>query len=313
MVYALPCSFGNFDFNRMALTPPKELIFATRYGNIAALQWGCGNSQQVLALHGWLDNAASFWHLAPMLVDQDLEITAIDFPGHGHSDHRAPGHNYGFIDYVMDLQAVIDTMDKPVTLLCHSMGAAIAVMYAAAYPEQIKHLILIENLGPIPPYQPGKAASSLREALDLWRKHSLQHKRFYPSIEKAIKARQEATPMNEEVIRPMVERSLCQTDKGLHWRSDKRLRLRSFFRMSEEQIQEYLSSVKTPTLLIIADPTSYALQYPMMKDRLKALNPTQFDQLAGDHHLHMSHPKAVASSIIKFLSTHSKEKIDSTD
>lgn len=283
------------------MTSPKELTFASRYGNIAALQWGKGHAERVLALHGWLDNAASFAHLAPLLAAQDMEITAIDFPGHGHSDHRAPGHNYGFVDYVIDIQAVMAHMQQPVTLLCHSMGAAIAVMYAAAYPEQIKQLILIENLGPVPPYQPGKAVSSLREALDVWGQHSLQHKRFYPDVEQAIQARQQATPMATEVIRPLVERGLCQTTQGYHWRTDKRLRLRSFFRMAEPQIQEFLAATQVPCQLIIAEPRTYALQYPMMEDRLQALNPTRFDLLPGDHHLHMSQAQAVSETITAFL------------
>ncbi len=279
----------------------KELIFETRYGNIAGLQWGTGNKLKVLALHGWLDNAASFWHLAPILAEHDMEVTAIDFPGHGHSDHRAAGHNYGFIDYVIDVQAVIAQMETPTTLLCHSMGAAIAVMYAAAFPEHIDRMILIENLGPVPPYQPGKAVSSLREALKLWSNHSLEHKRFYPDVEKAIKARQEATPMDAEIIRPLVERGLSQNKKGFHWRTDKRLRLRSFFRMSEQQIQEFLAATKVPTQLIIAEPKTYALQYPMVDERIKILNPEQFDKLKGDHHLHMSNARTVANSILTFM------------
>jgi pimeloyl-ACP methyl ester carboxylesterase len=280
---------------------PKELVFETRYGNIAALQWGAGNTNKVLALHGWLDNAASFWHLAPLLAEQDMEITAIDFPGHGHSDHRAPGHNYGFIDYVIDIQAVIKQMNQPLTLLCHSMGAAIAVMYAAAFPEQVKKMVLLENLGPIPPYQPGKAVAALREALKLWDKHTLVHKHFYADVELAIKARQAATPMDSEIIRAMVERGLCETPHGYHWRTDKRLKLRSFFRMAEANIEEYLAATQVPTQLIIAEPRSYALDYPMFESRLKALNPANFQQLAGDHHLHMSQPEPVAEAIIDFI------------
>lgn len=280
---------------------PIELIFATRYGNIAALQWGTGNKHKVLALHGWLDNAASFWHLAPILASHGMEITAIDFPGHGHSDHRAPGHNYAFIDYIIDLQEVIEQIDTPCTLLCHSMGAAIAMMYAAAFPEKINRMILIENLGPIPAYQPGKAVSTMRDALKLWSKHSLTHKRFYPNIEKAVTARQEATPMDAEIIRPLVERGLDQTKKGYHWRTDKRLRLRSFFRMSEEQTLEYLSSITVPTQLIIAEPKSYALEYPMVENRIKALNPIQFDKIKGDHHLHMGNARSVADAITAFI------------
>ena len=289
------------------MSAPKELTFSTRYGEIAALQWGTGNPNKVLALHGWLDNAASFSHLAPLLLEQQLEITAIDFPGHGWSDHRAPGHNYGFIDYVMDLQAVIKQMNQPLTLLCHSMGAAIAVMYAAAFPEQIKRLILIENLGPIPAYQPGTAVEALREALRVWDRHTLEHKRFYPDVDQAIKARQEATPMAAEIIRPLVERSLQKTDKGYHWRSDKRLRLRSFFRMSEAQIQEYLAATQVPTQLIIGRPKTYALQYPAVKQRLAALSPTRFDEIDGDHHLHMTQASQVAAAINAFIQSSNQD------
>jgi len=289
------------------MSAPKELTFSTRYGEIAALQWGTGNPNKVLALHGWLDNAASFSHLAPLLLEQQLEITAIDFPGHGWSDHRAPGHNYGFIDYVMDLQAVIKQMDQPLTLLCHSMGAAIAVMYAAAFPEQIKRLILIENLGPIPAYQPGTAVEALREALRVWDRHTLEHKRFYSDVDQAIKARQEATPMAAEIIRPLVERSLQKTDKGYHWRSDKRLRLRSFFRMSEAQIQEYLAATQVPTQLIIGRPKTYALQYPAVKERLAALSPTRFDEIDGDHHLHMTQASQVAAAINAFIQSSNQD------
>ena len=289
------------------MSAPKELTFSTRYGEIAALQWGTGNPNKVLALHGWLDNAASFSHLAPLLLEQQLEITAIDFPGHGWSDHRAPGHNYGFIDYEMALQAVIKQMNQPLTLLCHSMGAAIAVMYAAAFPEQIKRLILIENLGPIPAYQPGTAVEALREALRVWDRHTLEHKRFYPDVDQAIKARQEATPMAAEIIRPLVERSLQKTDKGYHWRSDKRLRLRSFFRMSEAQIQEYLAATQVPTQLIIGRPKTYALQYPAVKERLAALSPTRFDEIDGDHHLHMTQASQVAAAINAFIQSSNQD------
>lgn len=285
----------------MAMTPTKELTFETRYGNIAALQWGTGNLKKILALHGWLDNAASFWQLAPMMVEHGYEITAIDFPGHGHSDHRAPGHNYSFIDYVIDIQAVMDQMSQPLTFLCHSMGAAIGTMYAAAFPEQINNLVLIENLGPIPPHKPGEAVSNLREALSQWSKHTLEHKRFYETVNQAIKARQQVTPMPDDLILPMVERGLCQTTKGYHWRTDKRLRLGSFYRMSEQQILEFLHGTTVATQLIIAEPRTYALDYPMLNDRIKALNPERFDELPGDHHLHMTHAREVAEAIIEFL------------
>ena len=39
---------------------------------LAYKRWGEGNTHKVIALHGWLDNAASFDFLAPYLHDFDL-------------------------------------------------------------------------------------------------------------------------------------------------------------------------------------------------------------------------------------------------
>lgn len=281
---------------------PIELTFTTRSGDITALEWGAGNTHLILALHGWLDNAASFSHLAPLLAAQDYHVIAIDFPGHGHSSHRAVGHNYGFIDYLLDVQPVFDQLTQPLTVVAHSMGAAIAAMYVAAYPKAVDKLVLIENLGAIPPYQKGEATAKLRSSLDEWRSHSLKHQRHYPSIEHAIKARQKATPMPADIVRPMIERGLGKTVKGYHWRTDKRLRLGSLVRLDEMQIQEFLADIDVPTQLIMAEPLSYAMNYPSLQQRIEALDPARIDKLKGNHHLHMTEAEIVAERILDFLS-----------
>eukprot|EP00579_Thalassiosira_antarctica_P030666 CAMPEP_0202027436 /NCGR_PEP_ID=MMETSP0905-20130828/61465_1 /ASSEMBLY_ACC=CAM_ASM_000554 /TAXON_ID=420261 /ORGANISM="Thalassiosira antarctica, Strain CCMP982" /LENGTH=399 /DNA_ID=CAMNT_0048590947 /DNA_START=52 /DNA_END=1251 /DNA_ORIENTATION=- len=50
------------------------------------------HTRKMLCLHGWLDNAASFNRLAPLLLGSSsipTEIVALDFPGHGHSAHKS--------------------------------------------------------------------------------------------------------------------------------------------------------------------------------------------------------------------------------
>lgn len=283
---------------------PSELTFSTRSGDLAALEWGAGHKNLILALHGWLDNAASFSQLAPILAKQDYHIIAVDFPGHGHSHHRAVGHNYGFIDYLLDIQAVFDQLSQPFSVVAHSMGAAIGAMYVAAYPKAVDKLVLIENLGAIPPYQKGEATANLRSALDEWRRHSLEHQRLYPSINHAIKARQKATPMPSDILRPMIERGLGKTVKGYHWRTDKRLRLGSLVRLDEQQIQEFLTDIEIPTQLILAEPASYAMNYPTLSQRIEALQPERIDRIQGGHHVHMTEAETVAERILAFLSDH---------
>ncbi|WP_395374019.1 alpha/beta hydrolase [Marinicella sp. W31] len=281
---------------------PEAIEFHCRFGTISGLRWGSGNSKKVLALHGWLDNAASFCHLAPLLAEHGYDVIAIDFPGHGHSDHRAPGHNYLFINYLTDTHEVVEQLPgQDWILLGHSMGAGIGQMYITAYPEKFKHLIMLENLGAIPSYQPDAGPEILKKALHSWQNHNLEHRNHYATIEDAIEARTKVTPMPVEVIRPMIERGLRQTHKGYHWRTDKRLRLNSLYRLTEEQINDYLKATAIPTHLILAQPHTYAMSYPTVTQRIEALKPQWFDYVEGDHHLHMSNTQAVFDIIIKRL------------
>ena len=49
--------------------------------------------QPIIAIHGWQDNAMTFWTLAPLL-SKDVSILSIDLPGHGHSSQFPPGQFY---------------------------------------------------------------------------------------------------------------------------------------------------------------------------------------------------------------------------
>ena len=57
-------------------------------GALRVLTWGEEDAPPVLALHGWLDNAASFIPLAAHL--DGIRLVAIDAPGHGRSGHYPP-------------------------------------------------------------------------------------------------------------------------------------------------------------------------------------------------------------------------------
>lgn len=280
----------------------KKITIKCKFGKIKGLVWGQGNIKKMLALHGWLDNAASFCELAPKLADIGYEVVAIDFPGHGMSDHRAKGHFAHFIDFVLDVQNVIKELEwqKP-TLLGHSMGAAMAHMYSVSNPEKVEKLIMIENLGPAPAYQAGTMAENLKEALSQWHNHTTKHKHFYPTADHALKMRLKATPQDARILKPMVKRGLTKTAKGYHWSTDKRLRLRSLIRFSEEVVQDSLLAKRPATHYIVATPKTYALKYPGYEQRLKEFKPESYIEIKGHHHLHMDSAKEVFASIKKFL------------
>ena len=69
---------NNIDFK--SINKPEELEIQTSSIRLVAKCWGNSNSLPFLAFHGWLDNAATFDYLAPLLPE--LRIISLDLPGH---------------------------------------------------------------------------------------------------------------------------------------------------------------------------------------------------------------------------------------
>ncbi|HAZ97845.1 MAG TPA: alpha/beta hydrolase, partial [Halomonas sp.] len=230
---------------------PQPLSLAG--GRLAALSWGQYDAPTWLALHGWLDNAASFTRLAPRLVSAlGIRIVAIDFRGHGHSAHAPTGSDYALWDYTHD---VLDAMDalglEQTTLLAHSMGAAVSCLVAAALPEKVARLILLDGLGALNT-SAEETASQLRKGIIAHRRSSSRTPR-YPDLESAIAARVAGgvTPLDSITATPLVERNTQATADGkVQMRTDSRLLKPSLVRFTPPQVLAVLSEIRAPVLLI---------------------------------------------------------------
>ncbi|MEO6077148.1 MAG: alpha/beta fold hydrolase, partial [Dokdonella sp.] len=127
---------------------PTELRLPLRHLSLAARCWGDASLPPLLALHGWLDNAASFDGLAPLL--ETRHVVAIDMVGHGRSDWRNASASDYWVDYLDDIDQVFRHFAwNNADLLGHSLGGTLASTYAAAFPERVSRLVLIEALGPL--------------------------------------------------------------------------------------------------------------------------------------------------------------------
>jgi len=65
---------------------PRSCLFQIDDRSIEGLVWGDPNSPIIIALHGWLDNAESFYKIAPLLAH--YQVVSIDLAGHGRSGWR---------------------------------------------------------------------------------------------------------------------------------------------------------------------------------------------------------------------------------
>ncbi len=263
---------------------------------IAAKAWGPREGRPVLALHGWLDNAATFDRLAPRLCDRlGLRIVALDLPGHGLSDHKRG--SYHFIDSVADVLAAADALGwSRFSLLGHSMGAGIASLVAGVALERIDRCALIEGLGPLSE-APELAAKRLTRTLQIESNKARPAKAVHPSHESAAERLVAAAPMKLDSARILVARGLVETPGGFEWRADPRLRIDSRLRMTEDQVLAFLRAITCPLVLITAEQ---GWPYPaeIFRGRLAAIAQLQTSKLPGRHHLHLDDPEPVVELLV---------------
>lgn len=277
-----------------------EIFLDTGRGRLAALRTGTPGGPKVLALHGWLDNAASFVPLMPHL--QALDLVALDLPGHGASEHRAAGYDYAFVDWLHDVLDALDALGwQRAALLGHSLGGAIATLVAAGAPERVERLALIEALGPIAA-RVEEAAPRLRQAIAARRALApAKSPRVIADLEHAVDARLAATPMSRDSARLVVARNLREVPGGVSWRSDPRLRLPSHVRSDEATVRHWIAAIEAPVLLIAAEPAPPYFPPEVRAGRLATLRDARLVTLPGSHHLHMEQPAAVAAAVGPFL------------
>jgi pimeloyl-ACP methyl ester carboxylesterase len=286
--------------------PMRELVLDTPLGRIAGLRTGIAGAPKVLALHGWLDNAASFVPLAAHLPG--IELVAPDLPGHGRSAHLAPGADYSFAGAV---NAVLDIADalgwERFALLGHSMGAGIGSLLAAACPQRVARFVAIEALGALSE-APERTTQRLREAIAAARALPGKRLRVFPDIASAALARMQANALSEPVARLLVERGLVpvQADgghpAGHAWSSDPRLTLPTMVRMTEPQVHDLVRGIQCPVRVIHADPAQPYLPEALRRERAALLPRGELVVIAGGHHLHMEQPAEVAAAIGDFFS-----------
>ena len=123
-------------------SPFREIDIRLPNLRFAARCWGPENGIPFLGMHGWLDNAATYDHIAPLLPE--LRLVSLDFHGHGFSDHLPPGIAYHFADSIDLMFRVADQFGwRKFNLIGHSMGAAVAALMPQWQPSQQPLLLLL--------------------------------------------------------------------------------------------------------------------------------------------------------------------------
>jgi pimeloyl-ACP methyl ester carboxylesterase len=289
---------------KMAVQHPDEIEFEVNGLNFSALTWGKPGNMPILALHGWLDNAASFFRIGPLL--KDYYLVAVDMAGHGKTGHRIGTSSYHCFDDIRDIFSIADYFgwDK-FALLGHSRGAILGALAAGTFPERITHLGLIEGVlleGIAPEKSPHQLAAAIK-GLEYQTNKTLT---LYPDIKTAITARERGMfPLSHPAAKAITERGLKNQGDGFFWSTDPRLLAPTPVKLTHEQFDSFIRHIRAPSTLIMGKKglqASYAgylsevANYPFIKTH----------ELNGGHHLHMEDDaEKVAEVLQNFFSQNS--------
>ncbi|MCR9259780.1 MAG: alpha/beta hydrolase [Pseudomonadaceae bacterium] len=268
---------------------------------ITAKRWGHKQGIPTFALHGWLDNANTFDRLAPLLPE--LDFVALDFAGHGLSDHRPPGQHYHPLTDIQDILAVAEQLGwREFSLLGHSMGAAIASELTATFPEKVVRAVFIDGLMATGGVTAQERLEQNRNAIESMLHADKKVPKIYPDLETMAQRVTQATDQSMAAALTLVQRGHKIVDGGVTWRTDPRIRFATPLRPTREQIDLLLKNSTAPSLLLVAEQGDTWYQGEI-NDASAAHPHLTIERMQGPHHIHLEpeHVDAVARYIRDFL------------
>jgi len=107
-----------------------------------------GSGSPVILLHGAAASLHDWNRMLPDLAADGYHALAPDLPGHGDSLKPEDPGQYSINNFYGYLQRWIQSLhlDTAVTLVGHSMGGYLSLVYALRHPEQVRALVLINPL-----------------------------------------------------------------------------------------------------------------------------------------------------------------------
>ena len=261
----------------------------------------------VIALHGWLDNAASFTLIAPHLANANIQVIAVDLAGQGLSDMRPLQASYHLWDDAVDVLAIANHLRlESFSLMGHSRGAMIATMLSVSLADsgRIQALINLDGLFPLP--------IEIKDDPEQFKRfvHGFQNRkasRQFNTREEAILVRAKAANMLPSAVEYLARRGLVENEDGFSWRIDERLKVASAMKQTAAHNQQWLlqlrQHVQQQSLrcrIIMAEQG--LAQMPELVSCAQAYPEFDWQYFAGGHHQHMQQQAdSIAQSCLQLL------------
>ncbi len=256
---------------------------------------GEGEEPPIVLLHGMSSTHADFEQVVPLLRARwpDRRVVAVDRPGYGWSR----GGALGFHDQIEAIHALLGEVDAaPAVVVGHSMGAAMALGLAIAYPGDVSALVLVAPAaGGIRNRRPARAMARAVKALHLPVVKQVGDVLFSDLLRKSIAhaAMRRAfgdTAIDEEHRRRVL--SVTLSDDNLDAIAVDRLE----FNAAGEWLDANCAAVEAPVTIVAAGdddvvPVKYARRLAKMLAR------AELRETIGGHTLPHTNPEAVAMAV----------------
>ncbi|MEN9568189.1 MAG: hypothetical protein RLZZ69_3385, partial [Cyanobacteriota bacterium] len=276
----------------------EETLITIRGLKICLCTWGPEEGPLVLCLHGILEQGAAWSEVAIRLAQKGYRVIAPDLRGHGRSDRVGKGGSYNLIDFLGDIDAIVEVLaGKAFILVGHSLGSVLGAIFATIRPQTIKNIVLVETILPTSEDN-DDPTTTLTNQLDSMA--SPPEHPVFPDIKTAAKRLRKATPaISPALAMLLAERITEPCEGGVRWRWEPLLRTRTGISLNgigRSRYLKLLQKIKVPITLVYGDKSNFNRLEDLTKQQEAMPNAVKV-VVSGGHNLPLEAPSALAKII----------------
>lgn len=145
------------------MSDPESRFYESQGLRLHYADWGNDGAPTLILVHGGRDHGRSWDRLARALQPH-FHVLAPDLRGHGDSEWTKGG-SYALTEYVYDLSRLVRSIGaNQVTIVGHSMGGMVGLIYAGTFPDQVSALVVLDGVT----VMPGTKSAPVQERMTKW-------------------------------------------------------------------------------------------------------------------------------------------------
>ena len=245
-----------------------------------------GQGKPLLIIHGFLGMSDNWKTLGSQYAAHGFEVHLLDLRNHGRSFHS---DEFSYDLMVNDLLEYCNHYRlNDVSIIGHSMGGKVAMLFAITYPEKVEKLI-VADIGP--------------------KYYAPHHQEILAGLNAVDFSQKPSRTEVEEILYPYIPdfgtRQFLM--KNLFWKTPEQLNFRFNLKVFNEKIEEIGTALpedaifEKPTLFIRGGNSKYIVEadLPKIKQHFPMFQLSTIPNVG--HWLHAENPKLFFEETLKFL------------